>query len=202
MVSSRAETVDKYLATLPPDRRAALETIRNVIRKNLPRGFEEGMQYGMIGYYVPLSRYPTTYNGQALGAAALASQKGHMSLYLMSVYGDPKLKAWFEDAYRAAGKKLDMGKSCVRFKKVEDVPLDVIGEVIARLDVDRFIATYESARAKVRKRPAKMRRAGAKVARRPKAKAAHRPRPPMATPRKGAANKARKRSSKGGAKRS
>jgi hypothetical protein len=202
MVSRRAETVEKYLATFPPDRRAALETIRNVIRKNLPPGFEEGMQYGMIGYYVPLSRYPTTYNGQALGAVALASQKGYMSLYLMSVYGDPKLKAWFEGAYRAAGKKLDMGKSCVRFKKVEDVPLDVIGEVIARLDVDRFIATYESARAKVRKRPAKMRRAGAKVARRPKAKAAPRPRPPSATPRKGSANKARKRSPKGGAKRS
>jgi hypothetical protein len=155
MASDRAETVEKYLASLPPDRKAALETLRKVIRKNLPRGFEEGMQYGMIGYYVPLSRYPTTYNGQALGAAALGSQKGYMSLYLMSVYGDPKLKAWFERAYRAAGKKLDMGKSCVRFKKLEDVPLDVVGEVIARLDVDRFIATYESARQSMRTRAAK-----------------------------------------------
>jgi len=188
MVSSRAETVEKYLASLPPDRRPAIETIRNVIRKNLPPGFEEGMQYGMISYYVPLSRYPTTYNGQALGVAALASQKGYMSLYLMTVYGDPKLKAWFERAYRAAGKKLDMGKSCVRFKKLEDLPLDVIGEVIAQLDVDRFIGTFESARRQVRKRPAKI--------------AARRPRPSRATPRKGAANKARKPSSKGGAKRS
>ena len=172
MASSSAATVEKYLATLPPDRRAAIATIRNVIRKNLPRGFEEGMQYGMIGYYVPLSRYPTTYNGQALGAAALASQKGYMSLYLMSVYGDPKQKAWFERAYRAAGKKLDMGKSCVRFKKLDDLPLDVVGEVIAQLDVDRFIAAYEAARSAARARPTKAtRRPGAtKAARAPAAK--------------------------------
>src|SRR5687768_1667385 len=130
MVPRRAETVEEYLATLPPDRKTAIETIRKVIRKNLPRGFQEGMQSGMISYYIPLSRYPTTYNGQALGAAALASQKGYMSLYLMSVYGDPQQKAWFERAYRAAGKKLDMGKSCVRFRKLEDLPLDVIGDVI------------------------------------------------------------------------
>jgi Domain of unknown function (DU1801) len=195
MVSSRAETVAEYLAALPADRKTAIETIRSVIRKNLPRGFEEGMQYGMISYYIPLSRYPTTYNGQALGAAALASQKGYMSLYLMSVYSDPKLKARFERSYRAAGKKLDMGQSCVRFKKLEDVPLDVVGEMIAQLDVDRFIAAYESARAHVRQRPAK-------VARRPGAKAARRPATKRAKPRKGAANKARKPSPKRGAKRS
>ena len=147
MVTSRAETVEAYLASLPADRRAAVAALRKVIRRNLPRGFEEGMQYGMIGYYVPLSRYPTTYNGQALAAAALGSQKGHMSLYLMSVYGDPTLKTWFERSFRAAGKKLDMGKSCVRFKKLEDLPLDVIGATIAKLDVDRFIATYEASRA-------------------------------------------------------
>ena len=162
MVSSRAETVEAYLRSLPPDRKAALEAIRKVIRKNLPRGFEEGMQYGMIGYYVPLSRYPDTYNGQALGIAGLASQKGYMSLYLMGVYGDPKLKAWFERAYREAGKKLDMGKSCVRFKKLEDVPLDVIGQTIAQVDVERFIATYEAARAAPRTRPTKPGGRGAK----------------------------------------
>jgi hypothetical protein len=193
MVSSRAETVEKYLANLPPDRKTALETLRKVIRKNLPRGFEEGMQYGMIGYYVPLSRYPTTYNGQALGAAALGSQKGYMSLYLMSVYGDPKLKAWFERAYRAAGKKLDMGKSCVRFKKLEDVPLDVVGEVIARLDVDRFIATYESARQSVRTR-------AAKPASRPRATSTTRA--TGATSRSRAVKKTRKPSPKRRAKRS
>jgi Domain of unknown function (DU1801) len=197
MVSSSAETVEKYLASLPSDRKTAIETIRNVIRRNLPRGFEEGIQYGMIGYYVPLSRYPTTYNGQPLGAAAVASQKGYMSLYLMNVYSDPKLKAWFERAFRDAGKKLDMGKSCVRFKRLEDLPLDVIGEAIAKLDVDRFIATFEAARTQVRKRPAK-------VTRRSGAKAARRPAPSRATPRngKGAAKKVRKPSTKGGAKRS
>jgi hypothetical protein len=150
MVTSRAETVEQYLTALPAERRAALEAVLKVIRKNLPRGFEEGMQYGMIGYYVPLSRYPKTYNGQALGAAALASQKGSMSLYLMTVYGDPGERARFERAYRASGKKLDMGKSCIRFKKVDDLPLDVIGDVVARLDVDRFIATYEASRKQVR----------------------------------------------------
>jgi hypothetical protein len=195
MVPRRPETVEDYLAALPPDRKTAIETIRSVIRKNLPRGFEERMQYGMISFCIPLSRYPTTYNGQPLGAAALASQKGYMSLYLMTVYSDPKLKSWFERSYRAAGKKLDMGKSCVRFKKLEDVPLDVVGEVIAQLDVDRFIATYESARAEVRKRPAK-------VVRRPGAKAARRPAPSSAKRRNGAPGRARKPSPKRGAKRS
>jgi hypothetical protein len=143
----RPASVDDYLASLPPDRREAISTVRKLILDNLPEGYEEGIQYGMIGYYVPLSRYPETYNGQPLGIAALASQKGYMSLYLMCVYGDPATRRWFESAYHAAGKRLDMGKSCVRFKRLEDLPLDVVGEAIARVSVDQYLAHYEKSRA-------------------------------------------------------
>ncbi len=150
MVMSRASTVEEYLLSLPPERRAAVEAVRRVIRKNLPKGFEEGMQYGMIGYYVPLEIYPDTYNGQPLGLAALASQKNYLSLYLMAVYANPDLREWFEGAYRASGKKLDMGKSCVRFKSVEDLPLELIGEAISRVGMREFISTFEESRRNVR----------------------------------------------------
>ncbi len=146
MASSRAPTVNAYLAALPPERRADLEAVRKVIRKNLPKGFEEGMQFGMIGYYLPLSRYPDTYNGQALSLAALAAQKNYSSVYLTCVNSDPASLRWFEQAYREAGKKLDMGKSCVRFRAVSDLALDVIGASLRRVSVDSFIAMYEAAR--------------------------------------------------------
>jgi hypothetical protein len=116
------------------------------VRRNLPEGFEEGMQYGMIGWYVPLDRFPDTYNGQPLGLAALANQKHYVSLYLNSVYGDPETEAWFRARFRASGKTLDMGKSCVRFRRLEDVPLDVIGETIARVDLERYLDQYLQAR--------------------------------------------------------
>ena len=148
MVGSAATTVKDYLASLPPDRRAALEKVRSVIRKNLPRGYEEGVGWGMICYSIPLKRYPDTYNGQPLGIAALASQKNHMAVYLMGVYGDPQVERWFVDAYRKSGKTLDMGKSCVRFTRVEDLPLDVIGKTIAKVSVEDFIAHYEATRGK------------------------------------------------------
>jgi hypothetical protein len=147
MVTSREKTVREYLASLPVDRRAAIAAVRKVIRDRLPKGYDEGMLYGMISYYVPLSSYPTTYNGQPLTVASLASQKDHMALYLMCVYGDRELERWFAAAFRKAGKKLDMGKSCVRFKSLADLPLDVIGETIARTSVDDFIASYERSRA-------------------------------------------------------
>jgi hypothetical protein len=146
MVSSSPQTPDEYIAALPPDRREAISAVREVIRRNLPDGYEEGMAYGMIGYYVPLERFPDTYNGQPLGLAALASQKNHMSLYLNSVYGDPQTERWFKDRYAQTGKKLDMGKSCVRFRKLDDLPLDVVGETIARADLDRFVDQYREAR--------------------------------------------------------
>jgi hypothetical protein len=159
MAKSGPSTVAAYLASLAPERREAIAAVRDVIVANLPPGYEEGIQYGMIGYYVPLARYPDTYNGQPLGIAALASQKNYMALYLMTVYGDEGRSARFRDAYRRSGRKLDMGKSCVRFRSLDDLPLDLIGEVIAEVGVDEFLAAYEVIRAGTRtgkkKAPAK-----------------------------------------------
>jgi len=141
-------TVEEYLAELPPDRRDAIQAVRQVILKNLPGGYEEGIQYGMIGYYVPHSIYPAGYHcdpRQPLPFAALASQKNYMSLYLMCVYGAPEHENWFRDAWLKTGKKLNMGKSCVRFKKIDDVPLDVIGKAVKRVPVKKFIEHYEAA---------------------------------------------------------
>ncbi len=146
MASSTARTVDEYLAELSPDRRAAIAAVRKVILDNLPKGYEEVMLYGMIAYVIPLKRYPVTYNKQPIGIAALASQKNYMSVYLMNVYGDNDTERWFTEAFKASGKKLDMGKSCVRFKKLDDLPLDVIGQGIARTPVGEFIALYEASR--------------------------------------------------------
>jgi hypothetical protein len=146
MVSSNAQTPDELISNLPSDRQAALSAVRKVILDNLPPGYEEGMSFGMIGYYVPLERYPDTYNGQPLGIAALASHKDYMSLYLNAVYGDPDTDKWFRDRWAETGKRLDMGKSCIRFKRIDDLPLDLIGETIARVPVDAYLARYEAAR--------------------------------------------------------
>ena len=146
-MQSKAQTVKAYLDELPPDRRAAISAIRAAIRKDLPKGYAEGMQYGMIGYYVPHSVYPPGYHcdpRQPLPFASLASQKNHMALYLMCTYADPEHAGWFQKAWKAAGKKLDMGKSCVRFKKLDDVPLDVVGEAVRRVPVAEYVALYES----------------------------------------------------------
>ena len=148
MAQSTATTVDEYLAELPADRREAIGAVRAVILQHLPRGYEENMQYGMIGYVIPLERYPVTYNGQPLAYAALASQKNYMSLYLMNIYGDEETERWFTDQYKATGRKLDMGKSCVRFRKLEDLPLELIGDAIARTTVADFIERYEVSRRK------------------------------------------------------
>ena len=146
MVQSNAQTVAQYINELEPDRRKVISSIRKVILENLPEGYEESMQFGMIGYSIPLESYPKTYNGKPLSFAGLASQKNHMALYLMNVYGDKKTKQWFINEFKASGKKLDMGKSCVRFKKIEDLPLDVIGKAIARTSVEDYIKFYEAAR--------------------------------------------------------
>ena len=148
---SDAQTPDEYIAALPDDRREAVGAVRDVVNDNLPAGFEEGMQYGMIAWYIPLERFPNTYNGQPLGLAALASQKNYMSLYLNNVYGDPTTEAWFKERYAESGKRLDMGKSCVRFRRLEDLPLDVIGDTIARADLDAYVAFYEKASGSSRK---------------------------------------------------
>ncbi len=147
MVSSNAETVDDYLGQLPDDRRDAIAEVRQVILDNLPHGYVETMNWGMISYEVPLERYPDTYNGQPLMYAALASQKNHMAVYLTSVYANQVTNEWFRREYQATGRKLDMGKSCVRFKSLDQLPLDLIGRVIAGTSVDELIAIYERSRA-------------------------------------------------------
>ena len=146
MAYSNAATVEEYLSEQTPERRESMETMRKLILDNLPSGFEEVMQYGMIAYVIPLERYPVTYNKQALQNVALASQKNYMSVYLMNVYGDQETAHWFEEEFRASGKKLNMGKCCVRFKRPEDLPLDLIGKAVARTSVDGFIEVYEKAR--------------------------------------------------------
>ena len=143
---SNAATVEEYLSEQTPERRESMEAIRGLILDSLPPGYEEVMQYGMIAYVIPLERYPVTYNKQALQVVALASQKNYMSVYLMNVYGDQETAQWFEEEFRASGKKLNMGKCCVRFKRPEDLPLDLIGKVVARTSVDGFIEVYEKAR--------------------------------------------------------
>ena len=155
MVSSAATTVENYLSSLSADRRSAITRVRDTVNAHLPAGYEEGMGFGMIGWFIPLARYPDTYNGQPLLVAALAAQKGSNSLYLMTVYGDKKLDAKFRAGFKAAGKKLDMGKSCVRFKTADALALDVIGDVIAAVPVDAYIAGYEKTRAKTKTARAK-----------------------------------------------
>ena len=145
-MQSAATTVGDYLAELPPERRNAISAVRDVVLENLPPGYEEAISYGMIGYVIPLERYPDTYNGQPLGLAALASQKNYMSLYLMNVYGDEKIEKWFHGEWKKTGKKLNMGKSCVRFKKLEDLPLDLVGRAVARTGVEDYIKIYEASR--------------------------------------------------------
>jgi hypothetical protein len=147
-MQSKATTVAEYLSSLPEDRRRAIEAVRQVILQNLDKDYEEGMQYGMIGYYVPHRVYPAGYHcdpKQPLPFAALGSQKNYMSVYLMCVYGESKLAQWFREAWAKTGKKLDMGKSCVRFKKPEDLALEVIGEAIKRVPAKAYIEHCETA---------------------------------------------------------
>jgi hypothetical protein len=146
-MQSDATTVEAYLASLPPDRQEAMTRVRQVVLENLPDGIVETMNWGMISYEVPLETYPTTYNGKPLMYAALGSQKNYMSVYLMAVYGSEKLRERFENAYRGTGKKLDMGKSCVRFTTLDGLPLDVVGDAIGSCTLDQYIAAHERAMA-------------------------------------------------------
>jgi uncharacterized protein YdhG (YjbR/CyaY superfamily) len=151
MATSKALTVDAYLAELPPERRAVVSQVRDMIRRHIPAGYTEEMAWGVIAYDIPLARYPHTYNGQPLSYVALAAQKNHYALYLMGSY-QASDQARIHDAFAKAGKKLDMGKACVRFKKVDDLPLDALGEIIAGVLPDEFIARYEATRAAPRTR--------------------------------------------------
>ncbi len=146
MVQSSAKTVEEYLKQLPDEDRKVLSAVRKVVKSSLPKGYEEAMTSGMIGYGIPLSRYPKTYNKQPLSYVALARQKNHYALYLMCAYMDPAQTKALEEGFRKAGRKLDMGKSCIRFTSLDDLPLDVIGEVVASTPVERYIEVYESTR--------------------------------------------------------
>ena len=145
-MQSKATTVEQYLTELTNERREAIEAIRKVILKNLPKGYEEGMQWGIPSYFVPLSAYPAGYNcqpDQSLPFVGLASQKNHMAFYGFCIYMDETLKNRFVEDWKKTGKKLDMGKSCVRFKKLEDVPLKVIGDAVKRVPMKKYIKQYE-----------------------------------------------------------
>jgi uncharacterized protein YdhG (YjbR/CyaY superfamily) len=146
-MQSKATTVEEYIKELPKDRQEAISKLRAVIKKNLPKGFSEGMGYGMIGYCVPHSIYPAGYHcnpKQALPFISLASQKNFIALHHMGVYADMKLLKWFTDEYAKAGVgKLDMGKACIRFKKPENIPFKLIGELCSKITVEKWIAEYE-----------------------------------------------------------
>lgn len=152
---SNAATIDEYLAALSDDRKADIETVRKVVLENLPEGYEETMNWGMITYQVPLETYPDTYNGQPLMYAALASQKNHMALYLTGIYMQEKDHTAFEAAYRETGKRYDVGKSCVRFRKLDDLPLELIAETIAAMQVEDFISRVEKAGSVRKNKPKK-----------------------------------------------
>ncbi len=146
-MQGNAATVEEYLAGLPDDRREIVSRVRDTINAHLPDGYVEQMDWGMISWVVPLENYPDTYNGKPLAYAALASQKNHLSVYLMGLYTDGPEESWFREQYAERGLRLDMGKSCVRFKRLDQLPLDVLGGAIERIPVGEFIARSEAARA-------------------------------------------------------
>ncbi len=148
-MTSKAKTVAQYLKELPADRREVIEAIRNTILKNLDKGFQETMQYGGIGYSVPHSTYPAGYHcdpKQPLPFAGIGNQKNHVGIYLICIYTDEKVYSEFVEGWKKSGKRLDMGKSCVRVKKLDDVALDVLGKTIKKVKVKQFIAMYEEGR--------------------------------------------------------
>ena len=147
-MASGAVTVEDYLAGLEPERRETVRAVHDVLRAAMPTGYHEGVAWGMITWSVPLERYPETYNGQPLGYVALAAQKRHYAVYLMGLYSDSEQDKDFRARWLASGRKLDMGKSCLRFKRLDDLDLDLLAEVVASTPVDAFLATYERVRSR------------------------------------------------------
>ncbi len=143
MVSSTAKTVDAYLKSLPPERAEIIRKVRKVIVDNLPKGYEENMNWGMISYEIPLATYPVTYNKQPLSYAGLAAQKNNYSLYMVGLYWNKDQEEWFVNEFKKRKLKLDSGKGCIRFKKLEELPLDVIGKTISKISVKEYIQQYE-----------------------------------------------------------
>ena len=153
-MKSSAKTIEDYLNELPPDRKEAVATVRLVVLNHLPKGYEEVMNWGMITYQVPLTAYPDTYNGKPLMYAALANQKNHMAIYLCGLYCISGLKERFQKAFEATGKKLNMGASCIRFKKLDDLPFDLIGNTIATVDMETFVTAAKNVHRRNRNRKA------------------------------------------------
>jgi uncharacterized protein YdhG (YjbR/CyaY superfamily) len=145
-MQSKATTVDAYLAGLPQDRRSAVKKVRALLTRRMPKGYRETMGHGMITYMIPLEHFPETYNGQPLLYAALASQKNYLALYLMGPYSVAALRKKLEAGFARAGKKLDMGKACIRFQSAEDLPLDVIGDVVAAVPPGKYLEAYRKSR--------------------------------------------------------
>lgn len=143
---SAATSVTDYISSLPEERRQEVARLRDLILANLPQGYKEGMDFGMITYSIPLDVFPKTYNGRPLCYAGIASQKNYISLYLLGAYATAEEESHFREEYKKTGKKLDMGKSCIRFKKVDDLALDVIARHIASITPEQFIAIYERSR--------------------------------------------------------
>jgi hypothetical protein len=172
MVSSRASTVREYLAALPEERREVVSAVRDLVQRHIPAGYRETMNWGMITWELPLAAYPDTYNGQPLCYVGLAAQKNYNALYLTGVYQDPEQETWLKRAFRDTGKKLDMGKSCLRFRSLEDLPLEAVGRIVAWTSPEKYIARYEArgktgahARKKTGAKPARAKPARAKAAR-------------------------------------
>jgi len=146
MVSSNAKTVGEYIAELPEARADVVSAVRELLLANLPQGLEETMNWGMISYEVPFNVFPNTYNKQPLMFAALAAQKHHYSIYLSSIYAIEEIRAKFEADYLATGKRYDVGKGCIRFRKLEDLPLDVVAKAVASVSMEEFIDAYTALR--------------------------------------------------------
>lgn len=147
-MKSSAKTPQEFLDSLPPERRQVIAAVRKVIRDHLPEGYREMMDWGGLVYAIPLEVYPDTYNKAPLCYAALTAQKNYCSLYLMRTYGDAKAERWLRDRFTKAGKTLDMGKACIRFKSVDDLDLDAVGTLVAGTTPEEWIAIYEASRAK------------------------------------------------------
>ena len=170
----RALTVNQWLASVPSERKDAINAVRDSVNEHLPQGYEETVDWGMLAWVVPLATLPNTHHGHPLMLAALGAHRKLMTIYLMSVYSDPKLRKEFETAYKKTGKKLDMGGCCVHFKKLDDLPLDVVGNTIARVAVDQYVERYQTSRTKknptkktsTKKTPTKKTTAKAKKAKR------------------------------------
>ena len=148
MKTRPSQTVDQWLASVPAERRDAINAVRDAVNAHLPQGYEETVAWGMLAWVVPFATLPNTHNGQPLTLAALGAHTKLMTIYLMSVYSDPAIRKEFQTAYKQTGKKLDMGGCCVHFRKLDDLPLDVVGSTIARLPVDHYVEHYQNSRPK------------------------------------------------------